>query len=373
MHRREIERLLEAIRRARASGEPTAIATVVRVRGSAYRREGTRMLVRRDGSYECSLSGGCLEPSVAEAAVRAIDTGRPVIVNYDLEDDSLWGLGLGCAGAVDVRIERLEPVETDEVKRAWLTVLELGETAVLITPLDGASGRLLLRASGEHVGHLDDDAVEQGALARARTRLGAAFPRSGAERVADVELFFELMTPAPDLVMFGAGPDAAPLAEHAWSLGFSVTAVDVRRAYLTKERFPNATLVHAHFRDFPTAVALHARSFVLVMNHQVERDEESLRFALDSDAPYIGVLGPRSRYKKLLAGLAGKGCVPSDASLARVHSPVGLSIGAETAEEVAVSILGEIVAVQRGFAGGFLSGSDRSLHRPDDRRLLTSS
>ena len=107
MDRREKEQLLTTIRAAQAAGEPVALATVVRVRGSAYRREGTRMVVRRDGTYECALSGGCLEPVVADAAARVIATGDPVVVTYDLADDSVWGLGIGCSGAVDVRIERL--------------------------------------------------------------------------------------------------------------------------------------------------------------------------------------------------------------------------------------------------------------------------
>ena len=135
--RRETERLLEVIRQARAAGEPAALATVVRVKGSAYRREGTRMFVRQDGTYECSLSGGCLEPTVAEAAARVIATGEPVIVSYDLADDSVWGLGIGCSGAVDIRIERLED---DAITRAWLTILERGDAAVLVTPLSGVVG-----------------------------------------------------------------------------------------------------------------------------------------------------------------------------------------------------------------------------------------
>jgi len=378
MDRREIERLLAAIRQARASNERAAIATVVRVRGSAYRREGTRMLIRENGTYECALSGGCLEPSVAEAALRVITTGQPAVVQYDLADDSLWGLGMGCSGAIDVRIEPLDPPDPDgadgaEIMTAWLDVLEGGEAAVLITPLSGASGRVLVRSNGERVGHLSDPAMEQEALARVLSRLGAAFPQSGPERIGSGEAFFEISQPAPELVIFGAGSDAAPLARQAWDLGFSVTAVDVRGAYLTRDRFPTATLVPAHFSEFAAAVPLRAGSFVLVQNHHVERDQESLRFALDSEAAYIGVLGPRSRYEKLLAGLAAKGYVPSDSSLARVHSPVGLSIGAETPDEVAVSILGEILAIRRGFEGGFLSGSSGRLHRPDNKRLLTSS
>ena len=361
MHRRETERLLEAIRRARAAPERVALATVVRVRGSAYRREGTRMLVRQNGTFECALSGGCLEPSVAEAALHVIETGESRLVSYDLADDSMWGLGMGCSGAVDVRIERLED---DAMTRAWLGVLETGTAAVLVTPLSGASGRLLVRATGETAGGLNEPAIEREAIARARELLRARFPHSGAEPIGSSEVFFAINAPPPDLVVFGAGPDAVPLAQQAWMLGFSVTIVDVRTAYLTAERFPDAMRVPAHFSQFADTVRLRPCCFVLAMNHHVERDQESLRFALDSEAAYIGVLGPRSRYQHLLAGLAAQGHVPSAASLARVRSPVGLSLGAETPEEIAVSILGEILAIRRGFEGGFLTGSSRSLHRP---------
>jgi xanthine dehydrogenase accessory factor len=373
MDRREIERFLAAIRRAQAAGERVAVATIVRVKGSAYRREGTHMLIRLDGTYECALSGGCLEPSVAEAAVRVIETGEPVVVNYDLADDSLWGLGMGCSGAIDVRIERLDELEHDAPLRLWLDVLERGESAALVTPLAGGSGRLLVRPGAESHGHLSDPLMENEALSRSRMRLGAAFPQSGVERIGSGEVFCEISTPAPELVVFGANSDAAPIARQAWVLGFSVTMVDVRSSYVTADRFPSARLVAAHYSEFASAVPLAPGSFVLVMNHHLERDEESLRYALDSGATYIGVLGPRPRYQNLLTGLAAKGYTPSASSLARVHSPVGLSIGAETPEEVAVSILAEILAVRRGFEGGSLSGFTGSLHAPDDQRLLTSS
>jgi xanthine dehydrogenase accessory factor len=369
MDRREIERLLVAVREARVQGQRAAMATVVRVRGSAYRREGTRMLIRQDGTYECALSGGCLEPSVVEAAARVIATGNPVVVNYDLADDSVWGLGLGCAGAIDVRIERLDD---DPMTGAWLDMLEAAETAALVTPLAGASGRLLVRADGPTVGHLSDAAMEQAAVERARARLGDRIPHAAAEPVANGEAFFEFSIPAPEVIIFGAGPDAAPLARHAWAVGFTVAVVDVRSAYLTREWFPTATRVLARFDEFAVAVPLRRDSFVLVMNHHLERDEESLRHAFASEAPYIGVLGPRARYEKLLSGLAAKGYLASDADLARVRSPVGLAIGAETPEEVAVSIVGEMLAVLRGFRGGFLSGTPGSLHRPASR-LFTSS
>jgi xanthine dehydrogenase accessory factor len=370
MDRRETERLLDAIRQARASGEPAALATVVRVSGSAYRREGTRMLVRQDGSFECALSGGCLEPNVAEAAARVIATGEPITMNYDLADDSVWGLGIGCSGAVDVRIER---IEDDAIAREWLHILERGETAVLVTPLAGAAGRMIVRDAGEHVGGLSKPELEREAVSHARARLAAWLPASGAETIGEWEIFFEVATPPPMLIVFGAGHDAPPLAQLAWNVGFSVTLVDSREAFLTAERFPNAALVPAHFRQFTERVRVTAGSFVLIMNHHVERDRESLRFALESDTGYIGVLGPRSRYEKLLAALADDGYMPPASRLAVVRSPVGLALGAETPHEVAVAIVSELLATRRGFEGGFLSGSVASLHRPDDQRALATS
>ena len=367
MDRRESERILEVIREVRAAGGRSAIATVVRVRGSAYRREGARIIVREDGTHECLLSGGCLEPAVAAAAAKVIATGEPVIASYDLEEDSLLGLGIGCSGAVDIRIER---VEDDPVTRAWLQVLERAEPAVLVTPLSGVPGRMLVRGNGEVVGELSDLDLTTRAIARAQARAASPHPASGSEQVGVAELFFELTEAPPRLVIFGAGPDAGPLASLASEVGFAVTVVDARDAFLTAERFPRATLVSAHFSQFPELVTLEASSFVVVMNHHLERDQGSLRFALMSDAHYVGVLGPRSRYEKLLSGLRREGYGPSEASLSRVWNPIGLSLGAESPEEIAVSIVGELLAIRRGFEGGFLNGRESSLHRPAESRSI---
>jgi xanthine/CO dehydrogenase XdhC/CoxF family maturation factor len=346
------------------------MATIVRVRGSAYRREGTRMLVRANGTYECALSGGCLEPAVVDAAQHVIRTGEPITATYDLAEDSVWGLGIGCMGAVDIRIERLE---TDPVFDAWLNLLEQGETAAFVTALSGPSGRMLVTPTGDPLGALADPAETRSAVARARERLRDPFARSGPEHIGAIELFFDISLPPPALVIFGAGYDVEPLAHQAWVLGFAVTIVDVREVYLSRARFPHGTLVCAHFTRFAELVPIDSGSFVTVMNHQVERDRESLRWALESPAAYIGVLGPHARFQRLLAALADAGYRPDQAALARVRSPMGLALGAETPDEVAVSVLAEMLAIRRGFAGGFLTGTDRSLHRPDETRLLARS
>jgi xanthine dehydrogenase accessory factor len=368
--RRETERVLTAVRAAQSAGEPVALATVVRVLGSAYRREGTRMLVRRDGTYECMLSGGCLEPAIVEAAQQVIATGEPRIVRYDLAESVVWGLGLGCGGTVDIRIERLE---SDPLTRAWLEALERGTPAVLVTRLGGPAGRLFVGERGAVLGSLALPSLESRALGRARERLREPHQRSAAERLDDVELFFEMCAPAPDLVVFGAGHDAVPLVRLASEVGFAVSVADVREAYLTAGRFPGARLVSAPAGHFEASVRLGPRSFALIMNHNLARDEESLRCAFESEARYVGVLGPRSRYERLMASLTAAGYVPDPSRLAVVRSPVGLALGAETPEEVAVSVVGEMIALLYGFDGGFLSGLQGRIHSPDDRRLLARS
>jgi xanthine dehydrogenase accessory factor len=360
MNRRETERILGAIRTARQQGQRVALATIVRVRGSAYRREGARILVREDGSYECLLSGGCLEPAVADAARRVITTGRSTIVQYDLEEDSVWSVGIGCSGAVDIFIER---VDDDAVTEEWLDSLTRAEPAVLVTPLAGAEGHLLVREH-DSIGSIGDATLDDEAVRHARTRLQATLPESGTDWIGAVELFFEVNAPPPDLVIFGANSDAEPLVRYAWDLGFAVTVVDVREALLDAERFPHTTLVASHFSRFHDTVRLTDRSHVVIMNHHLERDRESLRFALESRAAYIGALGPRARFQKLVSALEEEGYRPDVGALARVRSPVGLALGAETPEEIAVSILGEMLALQRGFDGGFLLGRETSLHRP---------
>src|SRR3989442_14149366 len=172
------------------------------------------MFVSHDRSDECALSGGCLEPDVAEAAAGVIATGEPITMSYDLADDSVWGLGIGCSGAVDIRIER---IEDDAITREWLSILERGEAAVLVTPLSGVSGRMIVRGTGECVGTFTDASVEQEAVVRARARLAAPSPESGPEQGRRAGLFCASATPAPERLLFRPGPDAAPVAPFSWA------------------------------------------------------------------------------------------------------------------------------------------------------------
>ena len=156
MNAAETRALLAALQSALSRGQGAALATVVGVRGSAYRREGTRMLVLDDGAQVCMLSGGCLEAEVVEVTLEVIRTGQPALTHYDLSEDATWGLGIGCGGSVDVRVERVDP--GDPVTAAWLGALEEGRAAVLAVPLAG-EGRVFVTPDGEEVGRLSDPAL----------------------------------------------------------------------------------------------------------------------------------------------------------------------------------------------------------------------
>jgi len=351
---REAQTILEAARRAWERGQGVALATVVKVVGSAYRREGAKMLAHEDGTATCMISGGCLEPEVVEVAKEAMRQGRAVRVRYDLDEDTVWGLGLGCGGAVEVLIQ---PLQEGSLLHRFLELQARGEEAVLATPLAGGEGYLLLRPGGSREGSVRPPEMEEAALELGRALLGDRAPRARTVPAGEGEVFLDVSAPPPRLVVFGAGHDAIPLVAMARDLGFRVTVVDPRPAYATQERFPGAEIVLARPHEFPQKVCLDRHSYVVIMNHHVDRDREALAFALGSPAPYVGLLGPRSRFQRLAERLALE---PAD--LERIYSPVGLDIGAEAPEEVAVSVLAEVMAVQRGHGGRHLREREGPVH-----------
>lgn len=359
MNAAETRALLAALNTALARGQGAALASVVGVRGSAYRREGTRMLVLDDASQVCMLSGGCLEAEVVEVALEVIRTGVPQLTHYDLSEDATWGLGIGCGGSVDVRVERLDP--NDPVTAAWLGVLERGEAAVLAVPLEGRE-KLLVRPDGSVLGQLPDAALHDFAAAQAHERLHLREPRAVTVQAPDGQaVFLDVSTPPPPLVIYGAGHDAIPLAAQAHALGYDVHVIDPRGAYLTADRFPGAAL-HPHVPEELSEFIMPARAQAIIMNHHLERDRQCLAHALKSGADYVGVLGPRSRAEELLSALTDEGHLFTPAELSRLRSPIGLRIGAEAPEEVALSILAELMAWRRGYDGGFLNGHAGRIH-----------
>jgi xanthine dehydrogenase accessory factor len=370
-HRRvsEIGDVLAAIEGLAAKGERMALATIVAVRGSTYRRPGARLLVPEDGSPVGNLSGGCLEGDVADMARVVMDEGSARLAGWDLtaDDDAVWGLGLGCNGAIEVFIEPAG--NAAEVAGALRAALEEERPISVVTVVESSradvepGARLVVRPDGTTDGTLGDASVEATALDVASALLRAE--RSEVRALADgVRAFVEVLDPPLRLIVCGAGHDAIPLVRASSVLGWNVTVVDDRPGFLTHDRFPEATRFVAVDtpEDAAKAAGVDGRTFAVVMTHNFLRDKEYVRSLLGSPAAYIGMLGPGARTERLLMELRDDGVEITDADRERIHGPAGLDLGGEGPEEIAQAIVAEIVAVKRRRAGGFLKERPGPIH-----------
>lgn len=369
---KELADLLSSARAASATGEPMAVATIVGVRGSTYRREGARMLVTRSGRLTGNISGGCLEGDVAVVAEEVMARRLPRVMLYDLtaDDDAVWGLGLGCNGAIEVFVE---PVTGDDLLwQAAEAVLD-GATLGLVTVVEGrgtvpAGGRIAVWPDGRRQGSLGDAVVDEEAariVLRASGALRSRIHVLDADGGAQIRLFVEALHPPLRLIVCGAGHDAIPVVRLASQLGWRVLVVDRRDAFLTPERFPGATgFVRTEFPDAGRTVPTDPNSFVLIMTHNYVHDSDLLRAFLPTPARYLGMLGPRARTEKILRELVAEGVAIGDDRRAQIYGPVGLDIGGEGPDEIALASLSEILAVARGRAGGFLRARAGPIHPP---------
>ena len=324
----ELDTILEAAAGCRSSGERFALATVVSVRGSSYRRPGARLLVPEHGKPVGLISGGCLEEEAARLAREALRLDAPVLVTVDhsAEGDELWGLGLGCRGVIELLAEPPDlAADTLEALRA----AREGRATYLLTGLDGER-RVLTEQEADALG-------ERAAMAVAHGR-----PTVIGEAVLDPIL------PPLHLVVCGAGPDADPLVAAGLRLGWRVSVVDARRSLLRADRFRGAVLHDAEPAKAADAVGAGEWTAVVLMSHDYLRDAAYLGGFVGRGVRYLGVLGPRDRTDRLLAELD---VAPTDADLAALHAPAGLDLGADGAEEVATAIVAEILATLRGRTG----------------------
>ena len=301
-------------------GAEAVLATVVATRGSVYRRPGARMLLTHEGWVAGSISGGCIESDLVQTAFDRSENGA-VCVTYDASapDDILLGFGLGCNGAVDVLMQRLPATG--------------GPLALIERVIENRqSGWLQTFADGSWAWH--------------------------DEIPADEALLTERVTPPPALIIFGAGHDAVPLVRIAKEVGWHVTVSDGRSAYARADRFPQAdrVIVSPPANPFP----IEEGAAVVVMTHSFAHDAALLPWLADSGASYIGVLGPIHRTHRLLDELGIDG--------GRLHAPIGLDLGAEGPDEIALAIVAEINAVRAGRAGGHLKGRMTPLHENREAR-----
>jgi xanthine/CO dehydrogenase XdhC/CoxF family maturation factor len=319
-----VHRLLPLFDRARLSGEPLVLATVIRTAGSTYAKPGAQMLIAGDGEYAGLLSGGCLEGDLREHARAVAATGAATIVSYDLRSttDQLFGLGAGCEGAMDILLIRVSAAGN------WQPLADMAAHFHADRELR------LCFVVASNVGEFP---------------LGHLLPAGPGNPVpAGIELFTATIAPPPRILLLGGGPDARPVAELAAFLGWRVTVADHRASYLLPERFPlSARLVEARADELGARVRLADHAAAIVMSHHLESDLQYLRALSRSAVPYVGLLGPAGRREKLLADLG----TDAAALLPRLRAPVGLDIGGRAPESIALSIVGEVHAVLAGRAG----------------------
>ncbi|GBC82207.1 putative xanthine dehydrogenase subunit A [bacterium HR10] len=376
---KELQDILRALGEGHDKGGPMALATVVHVEGSAYRREGAKLLLSPKGEMVGSISAGCLEGDVLEWTRRVLESGTPILRHYDLtsEDELVWGFGMGCNGRIEVWIEPLTLAQP-YLERAR-EVFER-ERAVAVATLVGVSegstlkpgSKLLIPAEGNPSGTLGDAAldaaVERDARAlletgRSKTVAYEAAHLGSAAWVGEARVFIDCFLPPPHLVVFGAGADAIPLVRFAKEAGFRVTVVDHRPRFVTPDRFPWADrLILAHPEEAPHRLALTRGMYVVVLTHNFHVDAKLLAWLLASPVEYIGLLGPRERRELLLRNLREQGIEPSPEGMRKLYAPVGLDIGAEGPEQIALSIVSEILAVKNRRAGTFLRERQKPIH-----------
>ena len=320
-----LHRLLPLYDRARLAGEPLVLATVIRTGGSTYAKPGAQMLIAPDGEYAGLLSGGCLEGDLREHARGVAASGHARIVSYDLRSstDQLFGLGAGCEGAMDVLLSRVSAAEDWQPLEAMATGFRAAREQQFAFVIASQDPAYPLGTSAAVNGH------------------AAPFPHG-------VEVFVAALPPPPHLLLLGGGPDARPVATLAAFLGWRITVVEHRKAYLAADRFPpQTTLVETHPAELAAAVRLADYSAAIVMSHHLESDLHYLRALARSPVPYVGLLGPAARREKLMGDLGAD----AETLRSRLRAPVGLDIGGRTPESIALAIVGEVHAALAGRAG----------------------
>ncbi len=341
--------IIDTFNQWRSERRCLALATVYHTEGSTYSKAGHRILIADNGDYQGLVSGGCLEGDLAEHAGEVIAGGETRRVTYDMRDDAdeLWGLGIGCNGLIEVILQRLDPVSNYEPYQTMAgclqgrsptvcaTIIESGDERLTAgtTLVVGADGETLLPAqTAEYclpvlIEHSMETA-QQGINSLIKHELPSG----------QLTVLYSRLLPLPRILLLGAGLDAIPVVNIANQLGWRITIMDHRETYLTKagfDKLPNA--FHIDPEQLAATTDLAQFSAAIVMSHHLATDRTYLKQLAPSSIPYVGVLGPRDRRNRLVEELAREGI----AGLERTRGPIGLDIGADCAESIALSILAE--------------------------------
>ncbi|WP_194776998.1 XdhC family protein [Pararhodonellum marinum] len=364
------------------SGQKMALATVVHVEGSSYRRPGARMLVTETGNLTGAISGGCLEGDALKKAQLVIFQQSPKLVTYDTtdEDDEKFGIGLGCNGIIQVLIEPIDPLDPLNPIIMLEKCLENRTSKVLVTVFSlhrratEQLGTCLLFAEEDQFEHPKTAVLEPTILLidEAKKILKSGKPQI---KYLDDEfnwtVFYEVVKPPIQLIIVGAGNDTLPLNKMAHTLGWDTIILDGRSNHATLARFPNAKDILVYpAEEAIQKLEIDRHTAVVLMTHNFEYDLVILSHILAMDFPYLGVLGPKKKMERMLAQLEKKGIQVENFQLKKLHAPIGLDLGAETSEEIALSILAEIQAINSQSTAGFLKDKQGPIH--EDYRANTN-
>jgi xanthine dehydrogenase accessory factor len=357
--------IFDDILRASQDSLGAALATVVATVGTAPRKEGAKMLVIEGRTLKGAVTiGGCVDAQVIEASAQVIRSGVPQLLSVDLGEEDALEIGLTCAGALRILVEPVRMAPEISARMKYLLERETPFAFLTVThsslPATKPSTKALLTAAGELCSSLGDDRLDGVASRLAKdllslgisraVQLDSTFKPVEAHEHAAVEIFIDIAGYSPDLYIFGAGQVGVPVAKLAAEVGFRVHVIDTRPLFANRERFPTASEVLV---GFPGEIAreceLSQLSFALVLTHSAKHDLPVLEILLRSDIRYIGVLGSSRRAAVLAQRLREMGF--TEGEITRLHIPVGLDIGAESAEQMAVAVVAELLMVRNGRSG----------------------
>lgn len=359
-------------------GKKTALATVVKVRGSSYRSPGARMLITDEGRWYGSVSGGCLEGDVLRKARQVMRDQQALTITYDTGEESKQNLGinLGCHGIIDILIE---PITVDG--KLMDTYIELSSSTVpvaMATIFNSSSldaQKLIIKQDGKKLEEFRESDLTDSLMPALSDVFATrkSYTQKFGYGSNTLEIFIELIEPAISIIIFGGGFDARPVSQLAKSLGWNVSVTDECVAHIAPLFFPTAdklSLCHREFIDRDFNITPHTAC--ILMSHNFEYDRDVLKKLLPSNSPYIGILGPRKRFDKMLNELRAEGILLKLEDMERIHAPIGLDILAESPDEIALSIIAEIQAKLNRRSGGFLKCRDTPIHERDSSGSFVS-
>ncbi len=328
--------IFEDVQRWQKAGEQLALATVIKVDGSAPRSEGAKMAITASGKIAGSVSGGCVESAVAQEAQAVLTSGTPTIARYGINKAMMWDVGLSCGGAIDVFIEPL-------VQPLAINPEQTYAVATIVRGPRNIGSKIFIASDGTVTGTLGDAVLQATAIEQALPLM--ADGQSKTVTIGDIDVFIDSNVPDPRLIIVGAVHIAIGLCQMASQAGFAVSVIDPRPALCNHERFPLARALIIEWPDDALpSLPLDENTYVAVLTHDEKFDDPTLLRVLPTRARYVGAIGSQKTQAARRARLLEAG-VSQDA-VDRLHGPIGLDIGAQSPDEIAVAILAEMIATK---------------------------